>query len=73
MKKQAIGTLRKIVVLCVGLPLLVLGIVLMVLPGPGLLVIAISLIILAAEFPSAKYLLDRGKQELTKLRQRWSK
>ena len=50
---------RRIVVGVVGATVLVLGIVMIVTPGPGLVVIPLGLTILATEFPAARRLLAR--------------
>jgi uncharacterized protein (TIGR02611 family) len=53
--------LRKPVVTLVGVVLIAVGAVLLVLPGPGLLVMALGLAVLATEYPAAQRLLDRLK------------
>jgi uncharacterized protein (TIGR02611 family) len=61
---------RKIGVALVGFPLLVVGIILIPLPGPGLLVCAAALFILALEFEWAekhlKYVKDKLKYIIEK-------
>lgn len=51
-----------------GFTLLAIGVVLLVGPGPGWLVILLGLGLLAAEFVWARRLLDRVKQEGARLR-----
>jgi uncharacterized protein (TIGR02611 family) len=51
-----------------GFALLALGVVLLVGPGPGWLVILLGLGLLAAEFVWARRLLDRMKQEGVRFR-----
>jgi uncharacterized protein (TIGR02611 family) len=53
--------LRRPVVTLVGVALIAAGIVLLVLPGPGLLLMALGLAVLATEYPAAQRLLDRLK------------
>jgi uncharacterized protein (TIGR02611 family) len=53
--------LRRPVVTLVGVVLIGVGIVLLVLPGPGLLLMAVGLAVLATEYPAAQRLLDRLK------------
>lgn len=53
--------LRKPVVTLVGVALIAAGVALLVLPGPGLLVMALGLAVLATEYPAAQRLLDRLK------------
>ncbi len=54
---------RRLIVLIVGLTVLLLGVALLVLPGPAFVVIPIGLAILATEFVWAKRLLGRVKHE----------
>jgi uncharacterized protein (TIGR02611 family) len=65
---------RRIGVLVVGLALLAVGAVLLVLPGPGLLVIVGGLALLATEFAWARRLLvrvrERAKQFSDQVRRR---
>ena len=51
-----------------GFTLLVLGVVMLVTPGPGWLTIVLALGVLAAEFVWARRLLDRLKEHGTRLR-----
>jgi tellurite resistance protein TerC/cation:H+ antiporter len=51
-----------------GFTLLVLGIVMLVTPGPGWLVIALALGVLAAEFVWARQLLDHMKEQGDRLK-----
>ena len=62
MHSLVISTLKqakRVVVIVVGFTVLVLGIVLIVLPGPAVLVIPLGLAILATEFVWARRLLVR--------------
>jgi hypothetical protein len=52
---------RRIGVSLVGFPAIFLGIILLVLPGPGLLIIALGLLILSLEFEWAHNYLDKVK------------
>lgn len=45
---------RRIVILVVGMTLIVAGVALLVLPGPGLLLIFAGLAVLSTEFPAAR-------------------
>ena len=58
---------RRIAVLVVGLVLLAAGIVLLVLPGPGLLVTMAGLALLATEYEWARRLLARLRQHARRL------
>jgi uncharacterized protein (TIGR02611 family) len=52
----------------IGFTLLLVGVVMLVTPGPGWLTIALGLAILAAEFVWARRLLDRLKAQGVRLR-----
>jgi tellurite resistance protein TerC len=56
---------RKLIVLIVGLTVVGLGILMMIGPGPGLLVVPIGLALLASEFVWAKRLLSQYTQRAT--------
>lgn len=62
--KKTIKALRKIGVLLVGIPVLILGIILVPAPGPGLLVIVAGLFILSLEFEWAQKYLDNARAKL---------
>lgn len=53
--------LRMTVVLAVGLTVLATGVALLVLPGPGVVVIIVGLAILATEFAWAAHLLEQAR------------
>lgn len=55
---------RKIIVAAIGFPLLVLGAILVPLPGPGFLVMFIALALLATEFDWASKYADGIKAKL---------
>ncbi len=55
--------LRRVVVLIVGGATLLAGLVMLVTPGPGLVVILVGLATLASEFPWARRLLARVREE----------
>ena len=57
---------KRIAVLVVGLAFVVLGVIFLVLPGPGILGIIIGLAILATEFVWARVLLDKAKEQAQK-------
>ena len=64
---RTVSYLRKIGVLIAGIPVFVLGIILIPLPGPGVLVCLAALFILALEFEWAKAPLERTKAEAQKI------
>ena len=53
---------RKIVVAVIGGTIVLFGVALLFLPGPGSVVIPIGLLVLASEFAWARWLLRRGKR-----------
>jgi uncharacterized protein (TIGR02611 family) len=59
---------KRLVVFVVGAAVLLLGLVLLVLPGPGLITIALGLSILASECVWARQILKRFRQWLSFLR-----
>ena len=54
-------SLRKLVVAIIGGSVLLIGIALIVLPGPAFIVIPLGLVILASEFAWARSALNRAK------------
>lgn len=57
---------RRVVIAIVGAVVVLLGVAMLVLPGPGLLTIIGGLAILALEFPFAQRWLDAIKREIRK-------
>ncbi len=55
---------KRLTRIVVGFTVLALGVALLVLPGPGILIIAGGLMILGAEFVWARRLLDRFKAQV---------
>ena len=55
--------IRRVAVLIVGGAVLLAGLVMLVTPGPGLVVILVGLATLASEFPWARRLLTRVREE----------
>jgi uncharacterized protein (TIGR02611 family) len=62
---------RKIVVAVIGSTIVLFGVALIFLPGPGSVVIPLGLLILASEFAWARYLLRHGKKVVKQARERW--
>lgn len=58
--------LRRLIILIVGFAVLLAGIAMLALPGPGILVIIAGLAILAREFTWAEKTLDRTKAQAVK-------
>lgn len=65
--KKTVSYLRKLAALLVGVPVLVLGIVLIPLPGPGFLVCFLGLFILSLEFDWIKPYRERIEREAKKI------
>ena len=63
--------LKTLITAVVGFTVLLVGAAMLVLPGPGLVVIALGLLILSAEFVWAKRALDRMKDQAQKVREKW--
>jgi tellurite resistance protein TerC len=66
-----IRRLKTAVTAVIGFTVIAIGVAMLVLPGPGLLVIAFGLLILSAEFVWAKRALDRMKEQTQKFRDGW--
>ena len=59
--KILLTSLRKLIVAMIGGTVLLIGIALIVLPGPAFIVIPIGLVILATEFAWARSVINRAK------------
>jgi hypothetical protein len=64
--------LRKLIVAVIGTTILLLGIVMVVLPGPAFIVIPIGLAVLATEFAWARRAVRRARVMIAKARGRES-
>ena len=62
--------LKRIVIAIVGFTVLLLGVVMIILPGPAFIIIPLGLAILATEFVWAQRLLTKAKAYFDKQRQR---
>lgn len=62
--------LKRIMVAIVGFTVLLIGVAMMILPGPAFIVIPLGLAILATEFVWAQRLLTKAKAYFDKQRQR---
>lgn len=60
-------TIPKLISLLIGLPLLVVGIILIPLPGPGLLITLLAFYILSREFGWASKKFEYAKIQLSKI------
>jgi tellurite resistance protein TerC len=66
-----IRRLKMVITAVIGFTVIAIGAAMLVLPGPGLVVIALGLLILSAEFVWAKRALDRMKDTARDVRDRW--
>ena len=67
-----VPAIRKIVVAVIGGTIVLVGLALLLLPGPAVIVIPIGLVILASEFAWARRVLRRSKTAVEKARRgRW--
>lgn len=64
---------KRLIVAIVGFTVLLIGIALLVLPGPAFIVIPLGLAILATEFVWAKRLLKKVKERFEKTKENHSK
>lgn len=65
--RHAWDSARKVVISLIGFPLFILGIILIPIPGPGLLVSFLALLILSLEFDWADTQLAKIKKALKKI------
>lgn len=74
---QAVRQARRAAVAVVGVILILAGVVMLIIPGPGILTIVLGLALLATEFSWAHALLKRlqtrGRTLKARLQARWSK
>jgi tellurite resistance protein TerC len=63
--------LKLVITTVIGFTVIALGVAMLVLPGPGLVVIGLGLLILSAEFVWAKRALDRMKDGARRVRDQW--
>lgn len=65
-KQKAVKAARKLGVTVIGVALLATGLAMMVLPGPGLIVIVLGLFVLSMEFDWAEKRLDQARDKALK-------
>jgi len=70
-REKPAGMLRKVVIIAVGLALVVIGLAMLVLPGPGLLVIIMGAALIAEESLVAARALDRIDLWISRRIARW--
>jgi tellurite resistance protein TerC len=62
MALNALARAKRLVRIVIGFTVLLAGVAMLVLPGPGILVVGLGLLILSAEFLWARRLLERVKR-----------
>jgi tellurite resistance protein TerC len=62
---------KTVITTVIGFTVLAIGAAMLILPGPGIVVIGIGLLILSAEFVWAKRALDRMKDGAKRVRDQW--
>lgn len=65
---KTLGQAKRLVIIVIGFTILAVGIVMIVLPGPSILVIPVGLAILATEFVWARKLLTIVRERIARLR-----
>ena len=65
---KTLGQAKRLVIIVIGFTILAIGIVMIVLPGPSILVIPVGLAILATEFVWARKLLTIVRERIARLR-----
>ena len=65
---RTVGQVRRVFLMIAGFTLLLAGVVMLVTPGPGVLVVLLGLGLLAAEFVWAQRLMERIKHEGRRLK-----
>lgn len=65
--KKAYKALRKLIIILTGFPIVIVGLILIPLPGPGILVTLAGLFILAIEFEWAERHKQKAKGHLTRI------
>jgi tellurite resistance protein TerC len=63
--KLTLNSVKKLIVAIIGFTILIIGVSMIVLPGPAFIVIPLGLAILATEFVWAKKWLDKVKQKIS--------
>lgn len=64
---KSLKQLKRIIIGVIGGTILIIGIVMIVLPGPAFIIIPLGLSILATEFIWAKKLMEKFKEKFEKL------
>ena len=67
---KTFGQAKRIIMIVIGFSVLIVGIAMIVLPGPAGVVIPLGLAILATEFIWARTLLDTVKERIKRMRKK---
>ena len=67
---RTLGQARRVIVIVIGFTVLLVGVAMVVLPGPAVVVIPVGLAILATEFIWARKLLDTVKERIQRMRKK---
>lgn len=67
MKRRVASYARKIIITAIGVPIIIVGIILIPLPGPGLLIVFAGLFVLSLEFEWAERYRDQAQAKLKKI------
>ena len=67
---RTLGQARRVIVIVIGFTVLLVGVAMVVLPGPAVVVIPVGLAILATEFIWARKLLDTVKVRIQRMRKK---
>ncbi len=68
---KTIKSAKRMIVIIFGFTMLLMGIALLFLPGPGILIIILGLFILSAEYVWAKKLMNRVKDGVNKVKSKF--
>ena len=70
MSFNTIRQIKRVIVGVIGISILIIGIAMIVLPGPAFIIIPIALTILATEFLWAKKLINKFKDKIESLKKK---
>jgi len=65
--RKTVRHVKKIIIGLIGFPLIIVGLILIPLPGPGLLIMLAGLIVLSNEFDWAQKYVDKARLQLKKV------
>jgi len=65
---ENLDNVKRTIKIVFGFTILILGVALLILPGPGLLIIVLGLVLLASEYVWARILLEKTKSKINKIK-----